>query len=235
LNNPSLPLEVVQKNIHDAAQRSGRDAKDVTLIAVSKKTPLAAVEDLFSAGQKHFGENQVQEAIPKIQSLNNSQLHWHFIGHLQSGKVKTLGNHFDWIHSIDSEKLIERLSNRYRETDWPTKLLLQVNIDKDPSKHGIPADELLAFIDRVLEKSYANIHLCGLMTIGTRRTSASQTRSTFEKLRLLNELCRKHFSDQFAELSMGMSRDYGIAIEEGATMVRVGTALFGERPTSLVD
>ncbi len=222
-------LQAVKQNIENAAKISGRSGDEITLIAVSKKKPVSSIEELATMGHLQFGENQIQEAVEKIQTINKSSLNWHFVGHLQSKKVKHLSGNFEWIHSIDSEKLIERISSAYANTGWETKLLLQVNTAEDPAKYGILPEALFSFIEKTLETRHQGIDIRGLMTIGAQNANESQTRKTFEKLRRLNEQCKTRFGDQFTELSMGMSEDYEIAVEEGATMVRVGTALFGER------
>ncbi len=222
-------LQTVKRNIENAAKISGRSGDQVALIAVSKKQPLSSIKELNAVGHLQFGENQIQEAIEKIQAVEKNNLHWHFVGHLQSKKVKNLSNYFEWVHSVDSEKLIERISNTYANTGWGTKLLLQVNTAEDPAKYGILPDALFSFVEKILETGHQSINIRGLMTIGAQNANESETRKTFEKLRRLNEQCKTRFGNQFTELSMGMSEDYEIAVEEGATMVRVGTALFGER------
>ena len=214
----------------EAAQRAGRTAQDVRLIAVSKRQPTSSIESLLSLGQMDFGENQVQEAVSKIDQLDNPSIHWHFIGHLQSNKTRHIGGHFSWVHTVDSTKLARRIAASAREAGQTVNLLLQVNVSGDPAKHGIAQDDLFPLIETVLDEDLESIRLRGLMTIGYRDVPESQTRRSFGRLRELLESCQVRFGEDFSELSMGMSGDYPLAIEEGATMVRVGSALFGERP-----
>lgn len=225
--NPVDALADVRQRIAVAAQRSGRRADAVRLIAVSKRQPVAAIEALIACGQRDFGENQVQEAIDKMGHLQGHSIDWHFIGHLQSNKTRHIGANFSWVHSVDSAKLARRIAASAGEAGRVVNLLLQVNVSADPAKHGIEQDALFPLIDSLLEEQLETIRLCGLMTIGYRGASATDTRTSFASLRNLLEQCRLRFGDTFSELSMGMSVDLELAVEEGATMVRVGTALFG--------
>ncbi len=227
--NPEDAINEVRQRIAEAAQRSGRSVDDVRLIAVSKRQPVAAIESLIVHGQRDFGENQIQEAIDKIGHLQDRPIEWHFIGHLQSNKTRHVGNNFNWVHTVDSAKLARRIAASAGEAGQPVKLLLQVNVSSDPDKHGIEQHDLFPLIDTLLEEQLKNVRLCGLMTIGQRSANETETRATFAGLRVLLEQCRQRFGDSFCELSMGMSGDLEPAVEEGATMVRVGEALFGHR------
>ncbi|GMQ87599.1 MAG: YggS family pyridoxal phosphate-dependent enzyme [Gammaproteobacteria bacterium] len=227
--NPDDAIGSVRQRIAEAAQRSGRSADDVRLIAISKRQPVAAIESLIAHGQRDFGENQMQEAIDKILHLQDLPVEWHFIGHLQSNKTRHVGSNFNWVHTVDSAKLARRIAASADEAGQPVKLLLQVNVASDPAKHGIEQHDLFPLIDTLLEEQLKNVRLRGLMTIGQRSANETETRATFAGLRVLLEQCRQRFGDSFCELSMGMSGDLELAVEEGATMVRVGEALFGHR------
>jgi pyridoxal phosphate enzyme (YggS family) len=196
---------------------------------VSKRQPIEAIEALIACGQRDFAENQMQEAVDKIGKLKDQPVEWHFIGHLQSNKTRHVGGSFNWVHTVDSEKLARRIANSAHEAGRTVKLLLQVNVTGDPAKHGIEEDTLFPLIETLLEASLGAIQLRGLMTIGYRDVTESETRRSFARLRELLESCRSRYGDNFSELSMGMSGDYPLAIEEGATMIRVGSALFGAR------
>jgi pyridoxal phosphate enzyme (YggS family) len=222
-------LAEVRERIATAALRSGRAPEAVRLIAVSKTKPVADIETLARLGQRDFGENQMQEALEKIGRLRGRGLEWHFIGHLQSNKTRFVPGHFGWVHSLDSERLATRLSAAAEEAGSEVRLLVQVNAFRDPAKHGVMSEDLFDFVDAILARGLPGIRLRGLMTIGRLGLDAGQTRLGFVRTRELLEGCRARFGADFSELSMGMSADYELAVEEGATMVRVGSALFGSR------
>lgn len=228
MTDAAARLEAVRRRIAAAAARSGRSADAVRLIAVSKTQSLAAVQAMAAAGQTDFGESTIQDAATKIPFC--PRLSWHLVGHLQSNKTAQVPGLFDWVHSVDSEKLARRIARAAQGQDKVINILLQVNISADPAKYGFHPDELFAVTERLLEANAAGIRLRGLMTIGRRGVEAAETRRAFAELRELARVAARRFGDAyFAELSMGMSGDYEMAVEEGATMVRVGTALFGER------
>jgi len=227
--NPDDVIGSVRQRIADAAQRSGRSADDVRLIAVSKRQTVAAIESLIASGQRDFGENQMQEAIDKIRQLQGRPVEWHFIGHLQSNKTRHVGSNFSWVHTVDSAKLARRIADSVEDPGRVVKLLFQVNVSSDPAKHGIEQNDLFPLVDTLLEEQLKTVRLCGLMTIGRRAAGQDEVRRSYIALRELLEKCRQRFGDSFSELSMGMSGDYELAVEEGATMVRVGAALFGDR------
>lgn len=229
MNAAADRLSEVRERIAQAARRSGRAAEDVRLIAVSKIKPLQAVQALAQLGQKDFGESQVNDALTKIPALAGRGLEWHFIGRLQSNKTRFIPGNFQWVHSIDSARLARRVAEAAQQAGVEINLLVQVNVAGDPAKHGVAAGELLSLVDELLEQPLSGIRLRGLMTIGRLDAGKKETRAAFAQLRGLLEQCRERFGAAFAELSMGMSGDYELAIEEGATMVRVGSALFGER------
>ena len=223
-------LDAIRERIHIAAGRAGRRADDVRLIAVSKKMPPASVVAAIAAGQHCFGENTVQDAQTKQALIVDPANEWHFIGHLQSNKARVVGADFDWLHTLDSLKLAGRLSAARPDHVEPLGVLLQVNVAADPDKYGLPPDELFKLADGLLEADYRGIELRGLMTIGQRVATNDERRSEFAALRELANGCARRFGKRyFSELSMGMSDDFELAIAEGATMVRIGSAIFGAR------
>ncbi len=222
-------LEAVRATITGAAGKAGRDPAAVRLIAVSKRHSAESVRAMVDLGVSDFGESQVQEAQSKIPGFSDYPLNWHLVGHLQSNKTRDVPGLFDYVHSIDSLKLVRRIAESATRQERLVRLLLQVNIAGDPAKHGLQRDEVLPLIDAALSEDLNGVELCGLMTIGYRDADETETRRGFAALRELLETCRGRFGDAFSELSMGMSGDYALAIEEGATMVRVGSALFGAR------
>ncbi|HHJ12880.1 MAG TPA: YggS family pyridoxal phosphate-dependent enzyme [Gammaproteobacteria bacterium] len=219
----------VREQMAEAARRAGRTPESVRLIAVSKHHPPEAIRALAQAGQRAFGENQVQEALGKIEQLAGAGLEWHFIGHLQSNKTRYMGGCFHWLHTLDSLKLARRVEASAREAGVDIQALVQVNVSGDPAKHGVEPGQLLPLIEAILRESPSALRLRGLMTIGYRDAGPDRTRRSFAALREWLGRCRSAFGPDFSELSMGMSGDYPLAIEEGATMVRVGSALFGPR------
>ena len=187
------------------------------------------IRDSFQAGQVRFGENRVQEASEKIERLQNPGIEWHLIGHLQKNKVRFCPGHFDWIHSVDSRELLELLEKQCALQSQPIQILLQANLSQEDSKSGVSDYDNLC---RLLEKTQGCqwLRCRGLMTMAAATDDANKIRKTFSQLRTWLEKLRNEFTlTTFTELSMGMSSDYRIAIAEGATMVRLGTALFGER------
>lgn len=229
MNELAGRLAEVQQRIADAARRSGRVPEAVRLIAASKRQPAEAVRQLAELGVKDFAESQMQEAMEKIPQIQPAVVQWHFIGHLQSNKTRHVPDYFDWVHSVDSLKLARRISSAADDSGRCVNLLLQVNVANDPDKHGVPPDKLPQLVEAILGEDLKNISLRGLMTIGFREAGETGTRAGFATLRKLLDEVRLRFGDTFTELSMGMSGDYIAAIEEGATMVRVGSALFGAR------
>lgn len=202
------------------------------ILAVSKLQPLSKIQDLYSQGQKRFGENYVQEALEKIDALQNlSEIEWHLIGHLQKNKVKFVVGKFHLIHSVDSWSLLEYLDKKCAEKNIRQNILLQVNIAEEDSKGGFSEPELLAQWPQI--SSLKNVSILGLMTMPPLTESAEQVRPYFRRLRELRDsLQNKNLSllHPLSELSMGTSGDYRVAVEEGATIIRLGTILFGERP-----
>ncbi|MCK4705543.1 MAG: YggS family pyridoxal phosphate-dependent enzyme [Gammaproteobacteria bacterium] len=227
-------LKSTRERIQQLSLDAGRTVDDVCLIAVSKTRSLAEVEKAIAAGQTVFAENTVQDALTKIPQLaetTQSNLEWHFIGHLQSKKSKQVAENFQWIHTVDSLKLAQKLSAAMQQhkPDGVLNCLLQVNLSGEETKSGLSREELIALLDELVELNLPNLAWRGLMTIGV-NDDVAETRKAFSDLRTLRDECQQRFAlKAFDQLSMGMSNDYAIAIEEGATMVRIGTELFGQR------
>lgn len=224
-------LASVRHKIRQCAEKAGRNIDDIQLIAVSKTRSLEDVKSVADLGQNCFGENTIQDAMKKIPYLVNVTLEWHFIGHLQSKKAGKLPGYFQWIHSVDSIKLAKKLSTAMLNYSRNSTLncLIQVNVSAEDSKSGLKPAEVKPFLREILNQQFPCLVWRGLMTIGV-QGDEQQTRDAFAKLRELQQSCREDFSlSEFDQLSMGMSGDYCLAIEEGATMVRVGTSIFGRR------
>lgn len=215
----------VMERIERAAQRSGRDLSEIKLVAVSKTVELARIREAIEAGVSILGENYVQEAQKKIEEVGRP-VAWHFIGHLQTNKAKYAVNLFDMIHSLDSIPLAEELNRRAEQADRMLKVLIEVNLSGETTKFGTEEDRILNLAKRIL--NLKRLSLEGLMTMPPYFDSPELSRPYYIKLRELKErLVREGIPME--ELSMGMSNDFVIAIEEGATYVRVGTAIFGPR------
>jgi len=223
-------LQVVNARIQAAAAAAGRPAQEVRLLAVSKFFDAACVTEAVQAGQTAFGENYVQEALDKIAALKLAepavQLEWHFIGPIQSNKTRQIAENFDWVHSVDREKIARRLSEQRPAALSPLNVCLQVNISAEASKSGLSPDELLAVAQAVA--AMPGLRLRGLMAIPAPTEVEEEQRMAFRRLRELAEQLTAH-GIACDTLSMGMSADMDAAIAEGATMVRVGTAIFGQR------
>lgn len=224
-------LSAVQQKIQQCAEKAGRDVKDIRLIAVSKTRSLDEVKSLAELGQNCFGENTIQDAMTKIPYLNQRGVEWHFIGHLQSKKAGRLPGYFQWIHSVDSIRLAQKLSSAMQNKTKNAVLncLIQVNVSGETSKSGLMPVEVKPFLQQALDLELPCLQWRGLMTIGIKGDD-KKTRKAFAVLKELQQSCKTEFGLQnFDQLSMGMSGDYCMAIEEGATMVRVGTSIFGSR------
>lgn len=223
-------LERLRAAIADAARRAGRRPDDVKLIAVSKTQPAGAVAAAVAAGQRAFGENTVQDALTKIPLFTGQGLEWHFIGHLQSNKARFIPGNFTWVHSLDSVQLARRLARLAQDRNTAVNALIEVNITRDPAKHGVAPDDIATLLDQLLKANLSGIHLRGLMTIGPHPATESERRAGFAALRKLRDDNAQRFAlPGFTELSMGMSGDFTEAVQEGSTQVRIGTAIFGER------
>src|SRR5438094_4025611 len=223
-------LDTVREKIDECVRRSGRSTDDLTLVAVSKTHPAELVREAIAAGVTDFGENRVQEAEGKIPEVGRDQARWHLIGHLQSNKARRAVELFDVIHSLDSVALAQRLDRMCVELSRPElPVMIQVDLGREATKSGVDQAEVLQIVKAL--KQSEHLRLTGLMTLPPYFDDAEQVRPFFRKLReLRDELnSRGAFGDLRGELSMGMTHDYEIAIAEGATIVRVGTAIFGER------
>lgn len=223
-------VAAVRERIARAAARAGRPEADVLLVAVSKTHPPDAVRAAFEAGVRDFGENRVQEAELKIAAtadLRAGGLRWHLVGHLQGNKARKAAPLFDRIHSVDSADLLRRLDRIAAETGRPVSALLQADLAGEATKFGLPEDALLAALE--VARDLASVRVEGLMILPPWSEDPEASRSYFRRLRELRDVAASRGLLAGAELSMGMSHDLEVAIEEGATLVRVGTAIFGER------
>ena len=221
-------LESVRTRIKRAAETAGRDPATVRLLAVTKEQPVTRVRDAAAAGQVEFGENYVQEAVAKIEQLADLRLTWHFIGQLQSNKTREVARHFDWVHTVDRLRIAERLSAQRSVHASPLQVLLQVSLVDEPGKGGAAPAELPALAQAVA--ALPRLQLRGLMCIPPPVTGLDAQRALFRPLRELRDRLNDA-GHQLDTLSMGMSDDLEAAVIEGATLVRVGTALFGPRHT----
>jgi len=224
--NIEANLNRVRNEIAQAAQVSGRKMTDVELVAVAKTHPAEIVREAIGAGQVVFGESKVQEARAKIQLLP-SNLRWHFIGHLQKNKIRHALPLFELIHSVDSLNLAQAIDRIAHEDGLHPRILLEVNVAGEGSKFGFKAATLQAELESLLTLSRLSIE--GLMCIPPLAEEAEASRRYFVELRELRDALEKQFQMKLPQLSMGMTNDYSVAVEEGATLVRVGTAIFGER------
>ncbi len=219
----------IQQNILEFCEKYHRDPKQVNLLAVSKTKPADEIRSAFNAGQLRFGENYLQEALEKIQSLSDLNIEWHFIGAIQSNKTRDLAQNFNWVHSVDRLKIARRLSQQRDTSLAPLNICLQVNISNESSKSGFSPDEVSPAADEIA--SLPNIQLRGLMAIPAKASTFDDQRATFAQMKTLFESLQKTHKN-FDTLSMGMSNDMEAAIAEGSTMLRIGTAIFGARNTS---
>lgn len=223
-------IKNIYRKISSAAIRSGRSPFDVQLIAVTKTVTVERIREAIELGLRDFGENRVQEAKEKISNLkskiSNENIRWHFIGHLQKNKVKTAVQLFDLIHSLDSSELANLINKQAEKEEKTQRVLIQVKLSEEETKHGVAKEELMGLIETVSKMK--NIKLEGLMTMPPFFENPEKVRPFFRKLReLRDEVEQKGF--QLPELSMGMTNDFEVAIMEGATIVRIGVGIFGER------
>ncbi|HDS1680994.1 TPA: YggS family pyridoxal phosphate-dependent enzyme [Pseudomonas putida] len=216
-------LSALAARIHNAAQAAGRDPASVQLLAVSKTKPAAAIREIHAAGVRDVGENYLQEALAKQEELRDLPLIWHFIGPIQSNKTKAIAEHFDWVHSVDRLKIAQRLSEQRPAGLPPLNICLQVNVSGEDSKSGCAPADLPALAKAVA--ALPNLRLRGLMAIPEPTEDRATQEAAFAGLRKLQE----HLELGLDTLSMGMSHDLEAAIAQGATWVRIGTALFGAR------
>lgn len=226
MNEPLERLKSVRQRIKKACIAAGRQPADISLLAVSKKHPAANIIVLNSLGVFSFGENQLQEALKKQQELVDLDLQWHFIGAIQSNKTRAIAENFQWVQSVDRQKILSRLSAQRPDSLEPLNVCLQVNIDREPQKAGASPEEIMQLA--ALAEGLSNIKLRGLMAIPRNTTVSTEQHDSFNRVRALFEKL-KNASHDIDTLSMGMSFDLEIAIAEGSTMVRIGTDLMGKR------
>lgn len=229
-NDIAQRLLQINHQITTYAIQAGRPADSVQLLAVSKTKPVEAVISAYQAGQRHFGESYVQDALPKIQFLQHDKqfddIVWHFIGPIQSNKTKHVAEHFSWVHSIEREKIAQRLNDQRPSSKAPLNICLQINISGEETKSGMQADEVFDLADKI--QQMPQLKLRGLMTIAENTSDLERVRENFNHMQqLFNELKKRYSSVD--TLSMGMTDDMPVAIECGSTMVRIGTAIFGSR------
>lgn len=219
-------LQAVLSRIENAAKKFGRDPAAIALLAISKTWPVSDIRELAAAGQRAFGESYLQEGLDKINVLRNLALEWHFIGSLQSNKTRQIAQSFDWVHSLDRLSIAERLSAQRPSSQPPLSVCLQVNVSAETSKSGVSPAETPALAHAVA--ALPGLRLRGLMTIPAASRDFAAQRLPFRRLR---ELWQQLQADGLTldTLSMGMSQDLEAAVAEGATLLRVGTAIFGER------
>ena len=206
-------------------------ATSTTLVAVSKTKPVSQILELYAQGQRHFGENKVQEVVEKYEALPKD-IHWHLIGHLQSNKVKYVASFVHLIHSVDSLKLLEAIDKQATKNQRVINCLLQFKIAAEDTKYGLTWEDAVDMLKSEMYSTFQHIKICGVMGMATNTEDEVKIRSEFRNLRgYFDSLKRDYFAQQpdFKEISMGMSSDYLLAIEEGSTMVRIGSLLFGER------
>lgn len=222
-------LKTVEQKIKEACARSGRKREDVTLIAVSKTKPVEMIQEAMTSGICVFGENKVQEMIEKQNILNDPSLQWHMIGHLQRNKVRQLAGRTARIHSVDSIRLAEQIESEFAKADTPGHILVEVNMAREETKFGIMPEDTENFIRQI--SGFSHIRVRGLMTIAPYVENPEENRIYFRNLhKLLVDINQKNIDNiSMDELSMGMTGDYEVAIEEGATFIRVGTGIFGNR------
>lgn len=218
-------IQRITSRIENACKKSNRTPEDIKIIAVTKYVSVEQIEEVFASGFNNIGENRVQNALEKYQTLHDKGT-WHFIGQLQSKKVKSIIGKFDYIHSLDRLSLVEEIDKRAETLDIKVNCFIQVNVSGEETKAGISKDKLFAFAKKVSE--YDSIIVKGLMTIAPNIQDEKQIRPIFKELRQLRDQINEQeiFQYQLTELSMGMSNDFDIAIEEGATYIRIGTLLF---------
>ncbi|RNC83237.1 MAG: YggS family pyridoxal phosphate-dependent enzyme [Balneola sp.] len=222
-------LEKIHQRINAACNKSNRDPKEITLIAVSKTKPNEAILDAFSASQLHFGENRMQELQEKMEAISEPTIEWHMIGTMQSNKIKYIANRVNWIHSASKSKHLNEIQKRAELANRTINVLIQVNISGEDQKSGCDPSELESMLTHA--KTLPNLMIQGLMGMATFSDNPEDIRPEFAKLKttLTDHSHLNGENVQLKELSMGMSGDFEVAIEEGATMIRVGSAIFGSR------
>ncbi len=228
MNNIAKNLEEVYLNISRAAEKSGRNKEDIKLLGVSKTIAADAMEEAIELGLKEFGESRVQEMLPKMEKLAD-RAEFQMIGHLQSNKVRDIIDKVSLIHSLDRMSLAKEINKRAKQHDLISEVLVQVNISGEETKHGLKPEDVINFIEDI--NKYKHIKIKGLMTMAAHTDDEDLIRNSFRELRELAEKIESKNYENFENkyLSMGMTNDYEIAIEEGANIIRVGRAIFGDR------
>jgi len=219
-------LEKVRNEIDKHCRKCGREPSEMKLIAVSKTFPNEDIIEAFQNGQRAFGENRAQEIRDKMDDLDDYAIEWHFIGPLQKNKVKYVAGKTKMIHSVEALKIAEEINKRTSRLDRQQNILLEVNCSGEENKHGISPEKTAKLINEIEPLKHVNV--CGLMTMAPLTENEDVIRKTFSTLRKLRDRLRKEYKG-LTELSMGMTNDYKIAIEEGATLLRIGSAIFGGR------
>jgi len=231
MTNIEANLKGLWEKIEGAVLRADRNIADIRLVAVSKKMPADYVEKAMEAGQKIFGENYLQDAQKKIERIGPGP-EWHFIGHIQSNKAKSVASLFDMVHTVDRLKLAKALDNHAHSMGKILSVLVQINVGQERQKAGAQPDKAEELLKKLQQLS--SLHVKGLMTMPPYKENVEEVRPYFRALReMAEEYTRKgyFYQNEKVELSMGMSHDFEVAIEEGATLIRVGTAIFGPRPS----
>ncbi len=226
-------LELINNEVLESAKKVNRNPEEITIIGVSKKQSIGTIIDGIEAGVKTLGENYINEAVNKINEINNPDLSWHFIGHLQSNKAKFAVKYFDLIHSVDSLKLANEINKQAEKINKIQNILMQINISEETSKSGINIKEACLLANSI--NSFNNLNLIGVMGMPPFSQNPENSRKYFKNLNEIKNSIQNHLEKQnissvkIEHLSMGMSQDYIVAIEEGSTMVRIGTKIFGQR------
>ncbi len=225
-------VEIVRKRIRDVCSRCGRNPDDVLLLGVSKTFGIDRIRDAIEAGLYDFGENYAQEFLEKRSQINDERVRWHFIGHLQSNKVKYIAEHVHLIHSVDNQHLAEELQKRGEKTGRSLDILVEVHTTDESTKYGIPPEGAVDLVKRIAR--FNRVRVQGLMTMGPFSDNPDDSRPSFQQLTALKDRILREGIENVSmrHLSMGMSHDFEVAIEEGSTIVRIGTAIFGERTYS---
>ncbi len=222
-------VEKIKEKIKEVAEKVGRNPEEIILLAASKTQPPEKIIQAYEAGIRYFGENRVQEGMKKIDQLKDKlpEAHWHLIGGLQTNKAKYAVRYFEMIHSLDRKELADEIDKRAKKIGKVQDVLIEVNVGEEESKYGVKPDQLEELFKYSLEKE--NLNILGLMCIPPYFEDKEKSRPYFRKLREMKNILEEKYKVKLPHLSMGMSHDFDVAIEEGATIVRIGTAIFGER------
>ena len=226
MQNIEKNLALINQQIEQAATNYNREINNISLLAVSKRKPASDLRIAYECGQRNFGENFLQEAQAKMKQLADLDIVWHFIGPVQSNKTRALAESFDWVHCVDRVKIAQRLSDQRPESMPPLNICIQVNIDQEKSKSGVAPGDIIALAEAI--RDLPKIRLRGLMAIPAQRSDFESQREPFARVKQALQDLQQHGLD-CDTLSMGMSHDMQAAIAEGSTLVRIGTAIFGER------